>query len=499
MNYTRLIAAVLVLGLLAVAAMAADKKSGTSEAKPADATPVTAADLRELRETLAAQQQQIKAQQEELQQLREELARKDEKPQQAGSGGGSVQNGGADSDAVAGLKSDVADIQTTLTNNAVNTQDEQKRTSAVEGILGRFRLSGDARVRYENFFQSYSGCVAPNCNPRNRERLRLRIGLDGKLSEDFVGGFYIATGDLSEPISTNQTMTGFFNRKPIGVDRGWITYQPTSHRWLQLTGGKFAYTWMRTNLTFDPDLNPEGFSQKLSFDFASPTFKNVTFTGMQMMFNESSKGTDSFAAGGQISSRLKLGGVTITPAFTALNWRNVNPIAAAVSGGTLLGNALTNATSPDKKSYLSRFLYLDTMVDIGMRTPWARFPARLVLDYVDNPNAISNRNKGYWAEFALGRTQEKGDVQFGYTFARVEQDAVIAAFNESDLRAGTNVVQNRIIFNYQAARNTTLAYTLWLGRTLDRNAQNAAVVSGLPPGLRDPFLTRIQLDIVYKF
>jgi hypothetical protein len=69
----------------------------------------------------------------------------------------------------------------------------------------------------------------------------VRFGFDEKLNEDFIGGFYLATGSLGDSNSTNETLTNFFNRKTIGLDRGYITYQPVAHRWLQLTGGKFLY------------------------------------------------------------------------------------------------------------------------------------------------------------------------------------------------------------------------------------------------------------------
>ncbi len=495
------------LGLVAMVQAAPPPKKNGRSSQPA-AAAVSAEDLQALKDAVAAQQQQIEAQQQQIEQLRQELGQKDanwrDAQQRATEAQGRLsaiesKNNQGDED-VANLKSDLADVKTTLTNTAVTTQDEQKRVSGVEGVLSRFRLNGDVRVRYENFLQSYDGCAAPNCNPRHRERLRVRAGFEGKLSEDFYGGAYFATGSLEDPVSTNQTLTGFFGRKPIGWDRGWVTYQPRSHKWLQLTGGKFAYTWARTPLTFDADLNPEGFSQKFSFDVPNRVLKNVTFTGLQLLLNESSTGADSFAAGGQVSTRLQLGNrVMLSPAVTLLNWRNTDAIAAAVANKTLAGNVMTNASTPDKKQFLSRFLYNDYILDAAVKTPWSRFPMRLLLDYVTNLNAASSRRHGYWVETAFGQTKEKGDIQFGYTWARIEQDAVISAFNESDLRAPTNVLQHRLNFQYQVARNTTLSYTSWFGRTLDRTLQNAQTPTGLGKSAQDPLLTRMQLDVIYKF
>ncbi len=80
--------------------------------------------------------------------------------------------------------------------------------------------------------------------------------IDGQLNEDFIGGFALATGSIGDPTSTNETLTNVFDRKTIALDRGFITYNPVAHNWLSLTGGKFAYTWQRTSVTFDPDLEP---------------------------------------------------------------------------------------------------------------------------------------------------------------------------------------------------------------------------------------------------
>src|SRR5581483_9811605 len=336
------------LSLVAVAAQATPppKKNGRSSQRPAAA--VSAEDLQALKDALAAQQQQIEAQQRQIDQLRQELGQKDanwrDAQQRATEAQGRLsaiesQNKQQLQEQVRSAQPAVAESAKSAaaagaTNEAVTTQEEQKRVSALEALLGRFRLNGDARVRYENFFQ---GSVAAD---RHRARVRLRLGIDGKLSEDFLGGIYIASGDLADPISTNQTLTGFFNRKQVGFDRGWITYKPQAYKWLELTGGKFVYTWSRTPLTFDNDLNPEGFSQRFTFDMSRGPLRNLSFTGMQVLINEAATGADSFAAGGQVSTKLQFGDrMAITPSVALLNWHNPDAIAAAVVSRALAGNA----------------------------------------------------------------------------------------------------------------------------------------------------------------
>jgi hypothetical protein len=95
-----------------------------------------------------------------------------------------------------------------------------------------------------------------------------------------------------------------------------------------------------------------------------------------------------------------------------------------------------------------------------------------------------NDRQGYWAEVAFGQTKQRHDIKAGYTLIHIEQEAVLGAFNFSDLRAPSDVVNHRIRFAYQAYKNITLGYTLLVGRLL---------------GSDEPWLKRSQIDTVYKF
>src|SRR5260370_545741 len=128
---------------------------------------------------------------------------------------------------------------------------------------------------------------------------------------------------------THETLTNFFDRKTIELDRGYIPYNPIAHKWLSLTGGKFAYTWQRTPVTFDSDLNPEGFNQKLSWDLKTPFVKNFTIQGIELLYNEVSEVQESYALGGQVSAKLVFWPCTATPSFLSMKWNRPDAILAA--------------------------------------------------------------------------------------------------------------------------------------------------------------------------
>jgi len=578
------------------------RKTSTKPAEPA----ITAADLQALKDAIAAQQQQIQQLQQALNDRDHAVQAAQQQAQQAQTAAADAQqraaaletSTGTDKDSVSKLSSDLTDVKTTIQNQLVTSQDEQKRVSALESAFGRFRLVGDIRVRGENFFQEGSA-------DRNRARIRVRFGIDGKLNEDFLGGISIATGSLGDPTTTNETFTNNFDRKTIGLDRGWITYNPVAHKWLSVTGGKFAYQWQRTQVTGDPDLNPEGFNEKLSFDLKHlPVIQNLTVQGMQLMYNEVSgtgglyHGHDSFAVGGRVSAKLSYGIWTGIPSFMLENWRypdsilnssafavaattaglngnptttptvsNLGPIPVPGEGPgcsnpsvtTVAGspavpinvpssngcvfspNGMTNSTWVDltnpaapKWHFLSDFLYADFVLNNTFKTPSARFPINLLLEYENNLNAsdhpfttearsgcvsdggtppvitcttsqpavntsLGKQSHTYLVDFSIGQQKNKGDLQIGYAFLREEQDAAIASFAESDQRAPTNIVQHRIYALWKIRANTVAGFTWWHGRTLNSNLLNATLATGVTPGQVEPWLNRLQFDWIYTF
>ena len=203
--------------MTSLVAQTATPRSKTKKAPSKPAVPaVTAADVQALKDALAAQQQQIQQLQQSLAQRDQAVQAAQQAAQQAQTAATDAQqkataaaSAGADKESVAKLDSDLADVKTTVQNQLLTSQDEQKRVSLIEGALGRFRWSGDVRVRGEDFFQK---AVAD----RNRARIRVRFGFDGKLNDDFVGGIALASGSFGDPTTTNESLTNNFDRKTIG-------------------------------------------------------------------------------------------------------------------------------------------------------------------------------------------------------------------------------------------------------------------------------------------
>jgi hypothetical protein len=321
-------------------------------------------------------------------------------------------------------------------NTAQRPEDLSTRVQNLENAVkkfGPFIFSGDFRLRDEPFF----GGPADQSLDRNRMRYRLRFNVDTKLNDDISGGFAFATGDVNDPISTNQTATQFYTRKPFSLDRAFITYTPSAFKPLTLTGGKFAYPWYNTELTWDKDLNPEGVAQTLAFNLEStPVLKRIAFVGFELPFAEvagvslnDKSIVQSVAYGGQIQTSWQLAHWLKFSAYSGFyNFHNADPIALALakasaknpqtplvgllplgSGSNAVQNSVTTTTATSivtlngvtaptgvttvtNAQFASKFGLLDSIARFDVATPSERWPVTLIGDYVQNTEACANLN-----------------------------------------------------------------------------------------------------------
>jgi hypothetical protein len=186
--------------------------------------------------------------------------------------------------------------QSSSTEERLKTLEEQakKTGETLTRQLGSFNLSGDIRLRYEPTFGQLNASQS-DTNPsvvgnplssRQRFRLRARLAARGQLTKEFEWGVRVATGASPDIISTNQTLTDFFSRKSFMLDQAYITYKPARVAGLQLQGGKFEVPWLRTEMTIDNDINPEGFNESYTRNFKNSAFKNLTLVAWQLPFLE---------------------------------------------------------------------------------------------------------------------------------------------------------------------------------------------------------------------
>jgi hypothetical protein len=518
----------------AAAAKTAPAARGKTAEKEAEKPTTTAigAEIEQLRQMvleqarqMEMQQQLMREQQEKLKALAEELRAARSAPESRPGQDG--QERSSDMKVIEGQLEAVADATNEVTKKvaALDKDYTAEKKSLGDKIkaIGPFTFSGDLRARYEPFFGGGAQTFAAP-EDRHRQRFRLRFNANAKFNDEISGGFSLASGDVGDPISTNQTESGFLTRKPITIDRAFITYHPKYFKPFTVTAGKYAYPWHRTELTWDNDLNPEGITEQVMWNWKDKFLSHFGVVAFQTPVFEVSGGPDSGIFGGQVQmgwklgSRVKLGADVAyydfrNPDRIAQNQNNGNGFASNGTptglGGTFAfgGSANSNnvGTIAGTRFFVSKFGIVDALLRADVDTGSARWPAYFLVNFAQNTRACSNREifdaagvtvacdphqrHAYWAETSFGRTSEKGDFRFAYTFMRIERDAVVAAFNFSDLRQATNDVNHRVEVYYQAYKNVTLGFTGLIGRQL-------VTAQSLTP---ERWLKRLQFDAVYKF
>ncbi len=135
---------------------------------------------------------------------------------------------------------------------ATARQEGWAQPDALPEWLSRFRFSGDMRVRGEhvafgqsntpliydiNAINADGGYFVDDLLPlrattkdRQRARVRARFGVDAKVSDKVEAGLRFVTGNPSDPVSTNESLTGNFDKFMVGLDRAYIRVRPFDKR-----------------------------------------------------------------------------------------------------------------------------------------------------------------------------------------------------------------------------------------------------------------------------
>ena len=461
------------------------------------------------------------------------------------------------------------------TTKTPTVDDRLKTVESRIAELGSIKFSGDIRLRSESFF-GLSNSLANGANPavlgndltpRHRMRLRARLQMRGSIGQEFDWGLRFATGSFADNISTNQTLTDFFNRKPFALDQAFITYKPHRLPGLKLQGGRFEPPWTFTEMTIDNDLMVEGFNQSYSRGFKKSALKDLTFVAWELPFLErnsafvrNSNGTvnidqsrrggrdlalfgaqararfepnekialnlsiaNLFYSGTQFITPVQVFGsqlqlpITITipangatPAQTVTTQVSIPRDQLVAGNGNLgLGNASNNATNRDGR-LASGFNLVDLLARLELKHS-KRFPVAILLDFVTNTQTHdvvvagptgadvllpNHENNGFWGEIQVGKTKDRGDIQFGYTFLRIEKDAVLTPFNFSDITQQSDMRGHRLQFSYAADPRVTFTVT---GIVTERPNGLLGPFAATPAGSSNRATTRLQFDTVLKF
>jgi len=561
-----LLLASLVVGVLAASAWAEDSAAASkSKSEAAIASPhptVTAADIQELKDALAAQQQQIHALQEQLRHKEDKnqalprtasTALSESAPQVALSTVPPAKRtaDSAPSNTPAAVATNLSPPQLGQGGQNAGSSDERIRNleRQIKG-LGPISFSGDVRVRAEPFF----GGPSDQSLDRMRGRFRSRFNAMADLGEQFRAVITLASGDINDPTSTNQTLGGFYTRKALALDQAFAEFTPKEFKALTLTGGKFRYPWYNTELTWDKDLNPEGAAQTLAFNLDTSVLKRIGLVGFELPFAEiagtaptDKRITQAITYGGQLQTTWQLtpratlsiytgyydvrGSDAIAQALARASGKNPqtpltgllpltsgNPVQDSTyttTATTIIAiggvNYPTGVTSISNAQFASKFGLFDNIARLDIDTGRPRVPVSFIGNYVQNTEACGNLTNIAVAPAATATQTFKQTVNAAcnshYRRGYWAEGTVGRLQKKGDLQFGyarIYIEREAVLgnFNYSEIRQGTnvTQHRFTSFYQLDKSVQlGFTALVGRPLGTTEPWLTRLQFDTIYIF
>jgi hypothetical protein len=366
----------------------------------------------------------------------------------------------------------------------------------------RIRWSGDMRVRGQsdlfsednvsgtyfdmNAINEAGGineagldAIANTTQDRSRMRARLRLGLDAELGRGWTVGTRLTSGNLRDPVSTNQTLGNTGQRYQTDIDLAYAAWSGTSsdqRHTLNLSGGRIQNPWLSYDLVWDPDLTFEGVAASYRYGFTrdarSTHFAYLTVGAFPIQEIELSK-DDKWLYGTQLGLDWRFdGGSRMRFGVAYHYYDNIvgqkNTLDSSLLDYTApqflqRGNTLfdiRNTTDGDQNLFALAADY--HLLNAGIGFDWTLASAyRLSLsgEYVKNIGYnreavlartaadFEPRDVGYLAELSFGALQMARPgawrVAFGYRY--LEPDAVLDAFADSDFHLGGTNAKGYII------------------------------------------------------
>ncbi|MEM9422596.1 MAG: putative porin, partial [Pseudomonadota bacterium] len=292
--------------------------------------------------------------------------------------------------------------------------------SSPEKTVGKLTVGGDLLMRFEGNYND------PITTDRERGVYRARLRAKYQATDGLAIGILAETGDPDDPNSGYGTFSGFADDISVSLSQAYIEYKKGD--WA-LYAGKFPRPFISTDTLWDGDAYPQGLAVKYASRLGSG---QLSANGILFIVDEDAGGADSQMLGGQVAYRSDPNAVLGVRGAVAYYDYELGS-ANGADAGDFRGNLLTH-----EGTYASDFDIIDVIAGVDYRGFGESWPLALTADYIHNEGAADDLNSAIAGYAFLGRKSAQGDVRFGYGYAEVENDAVLAAFSNDNLSLGTN-------------------------------------------------------------
>ena len=305
--------------------------------------------------------------------------------------------------------------------------------NAKMGWAEKIMLKGDLRTRY--LYQDEDGR-----DDRGRGRIRYRLGVIAKPTPGWEVGAGLASGG-SDQRSTNQSFDASFSTKGINLDYAYLQYGFDNG--VNAVAGKFKrkkYLYAPTDVMWDTDINPEGFSVNYT---GSNTWGGFFANGGIWVLEENSASSDDpFMGYGQIGQKWKSDEWSGTLAAAVYGFSNADvPADFAASEGT---NTDADLSSVNLAGEVSR--------KVG------KTKVRLLGEFINNFDTDTSADTAW----AIGTKITWQKWNFKYLYADVEANSVPDFLPDSDRFDGlTGTRGHEFEIKYSLMENVTLGLDLY--------------------------------------
>jgi polyhydroxyalkanoate synthesis regulator phasin len=337
---------------------------------------------------------------------------------------------------------------------------------------------------------------------RMRTRVRARFGLEADLGDNFAAGLRLATGNFTDPVSTNQTLAQMSGRYTFGVEQAYLRYDATRDgdwSWLSFTGGRMANPFHSTDLVFDNDLTFEGFAgtYRHALTAGKRADHNLFATiGAFPLEEVELSSDDKWLYAAQFGGVWRTdGGIRLKGSLSYYHYENIVGVRNAF-GSTLTdftapaflqkGNTLfdiRNDADPSTNLFALAADYHLADVLLSVDLPVfddyqlafaAEYVANLGFDRADvaarTGIAVDERTDGYMFEVGFGhpRLDRVHAWRASMRYRYLQRDAVLDAFTDSDFHLGGTDAQGYVLRgDYGLGRNVYLSFRYLSANEID--------------------------------
>lgn len=366
--------------------------------------------------------------------------------------------------------------------------DETSQNISIAKFISNLKISGDMRVRQENFYREPT---KPGTD-RSRQRFRFRLGITPQI-EDITIGFRLASG-AGEQVSTNQTFDNLSNQKPIFIDLAFLQWK--AFEWMKLTGGKMSnpfWTVYSSDIVWDPDVNPEGFAEQFDYKFHERFSAFANFGQFPLKNNSSSP--DAWMLGNQAGFRTKLFEETkLNLGASLYKFLHAYNSSFGQGSGTYPANQQDGNTRVGTTAVL-RATFTVVHLTSELKTRVMSWPLSIQADYANNiaDNGVllstGAEHVGYQIGAILGNASAKNTWEVAYFFKWLETNATLADLADSDFgNGGANRRGHIIWFAYAPRDYVQLKAKAFITETIRND---------MPPYTDN--INRLQFDVLVKF